>query len=137
MNEPNDQDTFFDNSHEGAEWWQGISQEAVTAIRNRGDEKRIFVSGWNWANIRGFEQWTPEPWIDDPAENTWYEAHHYFDGLEDYNTSGDSSYEHGYETYLGHAVESGFEAFTESTRNRVQAAGVNTAPVVYEGHISC
>lgn len=136
MNEPNHRDTFFDDPHAGARWWQATSQAAVTALRNRGDDTRIFVSGWNWATIQGFDEWTPEPWIDDPVANTWYEAHHYFDGLGDYRVSGDSSYAYDYDAYLSHAVESGFDAFQESADPRIESARAETQ-MTYDGRVSC
>lgn len=71
MNEPHDM---------GAADWKGISQAAVDAIRGNGDGRRILVPGLNWSNshvwpvVHG-----PESWIEDPFNNTEYEAHIYFD----------------------------------------------------------
>jgi endoglucanase len=71
MNEPHDLP--------GANTWKTFSQAAVTAIRATGDTRAIFVAGdaysglWNWSAVNG------SPWITDPANNTVYEGHLYFD----------------------------------------------------------
>jgi hypothetical protein len=59
--------------------WEQASQAAVTAIRQNGDNKLVLVPGYNWS---GAQQWTsqhPQAWIDDPADNIRYTAHHYWD----------------------------------------------------------
>jgi len=71
MNEPHDM---------GKADWKAISQAALTAIRNNGDNKLIMVPGdaWSaahrWPSVHG-----PTTWISDPANNFMYEAHQYFD----------------------------------------------------------
>ena len=72
MNEPHGMGTG-DNS------WQAISQAAVTAIRNNGDNKLIMVEGQSWAHAHGWESKNGDPWITDPADNFMYSAHCYFD----------------------------------------------------------
>lgn len=71
MNEPHDM---------GQADWEAISQETLSAIRADGDLKTIYVGGDSWSSA---ERWPdthgPEAWIDDPANNTVYEAHLYFD----------------------------------------------------------
>ena len=71
MNEPHDL---------GASDWKQISQAAVDAIRAGGDRKLILVCGTDWAGAGRFADangtWA---WINDPANNTAYEAHCYFD----------------------------------------------------------
>lgn len=60
--------------------WKVISQAAVTAIRNNGDNKLIMVEGTYWANAHGWESKNgPNSWITDPANNFLYSAHCYFD----------------------------------------------------------
>ena len=71
MNEPHDM---------GKADWKAISQAALTAIRNNGDNKLVMVPGdaWSaahrWPSVHG-----PTTWISDPANNFMYEAHQYFD----------------------------------------------------------
>ncbi len=71
MNEPHDMGTAN---------WAAISQAALCAIRTRGDNKLIFVSGDGWS---GAGEWAENngstSWITDPAKNFKYEAHEYFD----------------------------------------------------------
>ena len=71
MNEPHDM---------GPVDWKAISQEVVTAIRNTGDTKAIFIGGDSWSSA---ERWVlihgADSWINDPADNFYYEAHLYFD----------------------------------------------------------
>jgi endoglucanase len=60
--------------------WKDISQAVLTAIRNNGDQKLIFVPGDSyssanrWVTVNG-----PSGWITDPADNFMYEGHQYFD----------------------------------------------------------
>lgn len=71
MNEPHDT---------GKADWKAISQAALTAIRNNGDNKLIMVPGdaWSaanrWPSVHG-----PTTWTSDPANNFMCEAHQYFD----------------------------------------------------------
>jgi hypothetical protein len=60
--------------------WEAASRAAVAAVRSTGDRKRIFVSSYHWGGMWQFPYYHPRgPWIADPARNTWYEAHMYFD----------------------------------------------------------
>lgn len=79
MNEPHGMGT-------GANDWKVISQAAVTAIRNNGDNKLIMVEGTYYANAHGWatKNGTTTSWITDPANNFMYSAHCYFDS----NASG-------------------------------------------------
>jgi len=75
--------------------WKVISNAAVAAIRGNSDTKTIFVGGEHWSNASGWEKHNgPTAWIKDPAENTIYEAHCYFDA----DNSG--SYKKTYEQEL-------------------------------------
>ncbi|MDB5332439.1 MAG: hypothetical protein JWP03_3590 [Phycisphaerales bacterium] len=71
MNEPHDM---------GTSDWKLISQAAVDAIRANGDKSLLLVCGNDWASAARFADangtWA---WINDPANNTVYEAHCYFD----------------------------------------------------------
>ena len=71
MNEPHDM---------GSADWKAISQKVLSAIRAAGDLTTIYVGGDSWSSA---ERWPathgPQAWIDDPARNTVYEAHLYFD----------------------------------------------------------
>ncbi len=70
-NEPHDMGT--------ANWGQ-IAQQVLTAIRANGDTKTIMIPGDGWSNAT---YWTTyngnNPFIVDPANNYYYEAHEYFD----------------------------------------------------------
>lgn len=71
MNEPHDM---------GAADWKAISQDALTAIRNNGDDKLVMVAGDRWSSAAHWpEIHGPASWIEDPAGNFAYEAHVYFD----------------------------------------------------------
>ena len=85
-----------------AEVWEQASQAAVTAIRNRGDDKLVSVSGYNWDAIQVFTKLHPEAWIDDPDDNILYEVHHYWDG----DHSGD--YSRSYSDEVGKARRQGW-----------------------------
>ena len=71
MNEPHDM---------GVANWGQVAQTVVTAIRANGDHKTIMVPGDGWSNAT---YWTSNngsaPFISDPANNYYYEAHLYFD----------------------------------------------------------
>ncbi|HEY3998829.1 MAG TPA: glycoside hydrolase family 5 protein [Candidatus Xenobia bacterium] len=60
--------------------WKAASQKTVEAIRQAGDRHVILVEGCNWASAY---MWVAchgsRAWIDDPLDNTIYEAHLYFD----------------------------------------------------------
>lgn len=71
MNEPHDM---------GDGDWKAISQAAVDAIRANEDRRRILVPGLSWSNSHVWPQvHGAESWIQDPYNNTEYEAHIYFD----------------------------------------------------------
>jgi endoglucanase len=60
--------------------WGQIAQAAVTAIRNNGDTKTIMIEGDGWANATYWASYNGSgPFINDPANNYYYEAHEYFD----------------------------------------------------------
>ena len=82
----------------GAQLWEAASQDALTAIRDRGDDKLIMVPGYNWSHPGGWTQQHPRAWIDDPAGNIRYTAHHYWQ----------QSYDHSYDSEVARATASGF-----------------------------
>jgi cellulase (glycosyl hydrolase family 5) len=84
--------------------WQQASQDALTAIRARGDKTMIMIEGYAWAGTRNWASVQPTPWISDPASNFRYEAHQYFD-LDSSGTYADS-----YSTDLAAAESEGFLA---------------------------
>lgn len=84
------------------EVWHAASQQALSAIREQGDDKTIMVSGYFWAGVQHWVRWNPEPWIDDPEGRFLYEAHHYFD------RDGSGRYEHSYAEEVAAAREAGF-----------------------------
>jgi endoglucanase len=71
MNEPHDMGTAD---------WKAISQAALTAIRNNGDDKLVMVGGDGWSAAHRWPAFHgPTTWIRDPANRFVYEAHQYFD----------------------------------------------------------
>jgi hypothetical protein len=59
--------------------WEIVSQAALDAIRANGDAKLIMLPGARWSALRDWLATHPTAWINDPAQNFRYEAHHYFD----------------------------------------------------------
>jgi hypothetical protein len=60
--------------------WEAASAAAAAAVRANADRKRLFVASFGWDGVADFARAHPAgPWVDDPARNTWYEAHQYFD----------------------------------------------------------
>lgn len=64
--------------------WEAASQSVVSALRALDDESEIVIGGYNWAKLSTWSRYHPTAWIDDPLNNTIYEAHHYWDS----DTSG-------------------------------------------------
>lgn len=73
------------------EVWEAASQRALNAIRATDDRRVVSVSGYAWSSLSRWTKIHPRGWIEDPASNFLYEAHHYWD--RDY--SGD--YVHSYD----------------------------------------
>jgi endoglucanase len=82
MNEP--AVTAYDLTNEphdmGVANWNQIAQTVLSAIRANGDNKTIMIEGDGWANAT---DWVSDngaaPFIADPANKYYYEAHEYFD----------------------------------------------------------
>jgi hypothetical protein len=52
----------------------------LTAIRANGDNKTIMIPGDGWSNATYWSTYNgATPFITDPANNYYYEAHEYFD----------------------------------------------------------
>ena len=63
----------------GPSLWERSSSQAVEAVRAIGDDRLIMVAGYDWSALHNWARAHPRPWIDDPAGNIRYEAHHYWD----------------------------------------------------------
>ncbi len=85
-----------------AQVWEQASQQALDAIRSTGDDKLVAVAGYAWSSLTRWHKVHPDGWIDDPAGNFVYEAHHYWD--RDY--SGD--YARSYESEVAWSKDKGF-----------------------------
>ena len=59
--------------------WERLSQAAVTAIRETGDGRIVFVGGYPWSAAGDWPAHHPKPWIADPLGRIRYEAHQYWD----------------------------------------------------------
>ncbi|WP_165063289.1 glycoside hydrolase family 5 protein [Marisediminicola senii] len=79
MNEPFG---FEGDQQAAAGLWEDVSQEVLTAIRESGDETLVMVGGYDYSSLARWSTNHPDGWIDDPADNFRYEAHHYWDGNE-------------------------------------------------------
>ena len=77
MNEPHSFEEPADRS--AARLWEDVSQQTLSALRSAGDDTLIMVAGYDWSSLKRWERTHPTGWIDDPADNFKYEAHHYWD----------------------------------------------------------
>lgn len=84
-----------------AEVWEKASQRALSAIRNNGDDKTILINGYRWSSLADWPEIHPDPWIEDPANNFFYTAHHYWDR----NWSGQYSYSYDEEVEYAESQE--------------------------------
>jgi hypothetical protein len=66
-----------------AQVWEATSQAVLGALRERGDNTRILVSGHGWSKVQTWRQQHPTAWIIDPRDAFAYEAHHYWNGAQD------------------------------------------------------
>lgn len=67
-----------DDDPAGARIWEAASQEAVDAIRARGDDTLIMVPGYSYSRAADWVEMHPRAWITDPVGNFRYTAHHYW-----------------------------------------------------------
>jgi hypothetical protein len=77
MNEPNDLGPG--DSYTPQLMWEKLTQQVVTELRNTGDDNLIFIPGYDWSSVARWRINHPSAWINDPAGNIRYEAHHYWD----------------------------------------------------------
>ena len=54
----------------GAQTWETISQQVVTAIRANGDSKKILVPGYGFSGAKTWADNHPRAWITDTVNNT-------------------------------------------------------------------
>jgi hypothetical protein len=80
-----------------AQVWEKASQRAVDTIRANGDDHMILVNGYRWSSLADWPDIHPVPWINDPANNFFYTAHHYWD------RDGSGGYTHSYAEELQYA----------------------------------
>lgn len=92
-----------------AETWHDASQAAVTAIRKVDRDTEVHVAGFNWSSLRWWRTTNPDPWIDDPADNFRYVAHHYWD------IGGGGEYEESFSSVVRRASREGFSAGKNAT----------------------
>jgi endoglucanase len=69
-NEPNSEDN---------KTWHDAAQAAVDGIRTAGDRHAVIVEGNQWAGAQSWEQVNNDLSVQDPANNTIYSAHSYWD----------------------------------------------------------
>jgi hypothetical protein len=112
MNEPHDYPG-------GIGAWQVSSQQAVSAIRADSDTKPVFVMFYNWIGLQQ-QSAASGPWVSDSANNTVYEAHHYWDyALPD---DGGGNYTVSYAQDVAAAQAAGYDSSEgDALRTRVVA----------------
>ena len=81
-----------------AQLWEAASQDAVTAIRSTGDSTMIMVPGYEWSHVYEWTEQHPRAWINDPADNIRYTAHHYWQ----------RGYDSSYDTEVADAQANGY-----------------------------
>lgn len=72
MNEPHDMGT--------SAIWPSAAQAAINAIRSVDKSTTIYIEGDMWANAQYFANYNTSFPLNDPANNSIYEGHCYFDG---------------------------------------------------------
>jgi endoglucanase len=111
-NEPHDED---------ARTWHEAAQSGVDGIRAAGDKHAVIVEGINWSGAQWWDQYNNDLYVDDPANNTIYSAHTYWD------TNFSGSYDNGapgsYDRAVASARERGFLKPGEDPSN----LGINEA----------
>ncbi|GAA2092974.1 hypothetical protein GCM10009841_02240 [Microlunatus panaciterrae] len=107
MNEPTN---LAADPTEGAHRWQVASQAAVQAIRQTGDHRTVFVTGYGGASPSQWVRYHPRAWIDDPADQVRYETHQYFD------TDRTGRYTRTFREETLRARGSGFGTFCPATK---------------------
>lgn len=82
-----------------AEVWEKASQAAVDVIRSTGNTHSILVNGYRWSSLADWTEIHPDPWIEDPADNFFYTAHHYWD------RDGSGHYDYSYQDEVAYAQQ--------------------------------
>ena len=77
MNEPRDLPNPT-QATPAAEWEIG-SNAVVNDLRTAGYTGQLIVGGYEWSKLQKWTQNHDDAWINDPHNNTIYEAHHYWD----------------------------------------------------------
>lgn len=77
MNEPHDLPSGTQITP--AKNWEAASQAVVNALRSAGSKQTIMAAGYDWSSLARWSAHHPKAWIQDPANNIRYEAHHYWD----------------------------------------------------------
>ena len=85
-----------------ARLWEKASQKALDAIRGTGDDTLVSVAGYAWSSLSSWPRVHPDGWIEDPADNFLYEAHHYWDR----DHSG--SYQRSYDAEVAWSADRGY-----------------------------
>lgn len=77
MNEPHD---LGEGEEDGAaRMWERVTQQILSALRDADDDHLVLVAGYDWSSLARWSSNHPTGWIEDPADNFRYEAHHYWD----------------------------------------------------------
>ena len=92
MNEPSQFNAVNDRA--AALSWEQTSQEVLQAIRDSGDNTLVMIAGYEWSKVSQWRKNHPQGWINDPASNFRYEAHHYWD------IDGSGTYDRTYQAEL-------------------------------------
>jgi hypothetical protein len=75
--------------------YQSYQQYIVTALRNSGDNKQVWVEGINSSQPQGWAANNGAPWITDPANNIVYSMHTYpttdFNGNSEYSSTDNNT----------------------------------------------
>lgn len=89
--------------------WEQYSQSVVSALRDAGDGKLLWIEGANWSQAEDWQRYQPIPWIHDPANNFMYSAHQYFVQYSNYP----QGYDFGAYTAFHPTVLSGLQTFID------------------------
>jgi endoglucanase len=83
--------SLMNEPHDTGGTWSPIAQAAVDAIRERDNQRWIYVPGDGWSSARSWQQNNEDLAIRDPSDRIVYVAHQYFDA------SGQGTYKNKYD----------------------------------------
>jgi endoglucanase len=83
--------SLMNEPHDTGSTWSPIAQAAVDAIRERDNQRWIYVPGDGWSSARSWHQNNEDLTIADPSDRIVYVAHQYFDA------SGQGTYKNKYD----------------------------------------